>query len=197
MSQKRKLKNMPFLESHRQVQSVVKLILANVSEAIDKRTESKDIVLDMVEDAMLESDEMKRMKAEHEEYAASLRQDLRVIDYRRTGLISITNSISGHQYSVCLKHSDLAQLENVGYDFESITPGTTKHLYAALRAALPEIGRSTSIRVWYTNDSGEDVLVPANEMPARRLVGKKLFMMKLWGRPAADSQQGKQQRSGS
>ena len=188
MSQKRKLKNMPFLESHRQAQNVVKLILANVSEAIDRRTESKDIVLDMVEDAMLESDEMKRMKAEHEEYAASLRQDLRVIDYRRTGLISITNSISGHQYSVCLKHSDLAQLENVGYDIKAIKSGTTLHMYAALRATLPDIGRSTSIRIWYTDDSGEDVTVPANEMPALRLVGKKLFMTKLWGCPTADSQ---------
>jgi hypothetical protein len=188
MSQKRKLKNMKLLESHRQVQSIVELILINVSEAIDIRTASGKIVLDMVEDAMLRSDKLKRKKAEREGKTASLRHDLEVINYRRTGLISITNSISGHQYSVCLKHSDLAQLENVGYDFESITPGTTKHLYAALRAALPEIGRSTSIRVWYTNDSGEDVLVPANEMPARRLVGKKLFMMKLWGRPAADSQ---------
>jgi len=36
------------------------------------------------------------------------------------------------------------------------------------------------------------VTVPADEMPAQKLVGKKLFMLKLWGWPAADSQ-----RSGS
>jgi hypothetical protein len=171
MSQKRKLKNMKLLESHRQVQSIVELILMNVSEAIDIRTASEDIVLDMVEDAMDISDK----KVE----------------------LSITNSISGQKYSVSLERSDMAQLENAGYDIKHIKSGTTQHIYAALRAMLPDIGRSTSIRIWYTNDSGEDVTVPANEMPALRLVGKKLFTMKLWGCPAADSQQGNQQRSGS
>ena len=189
MSQKRKLKNMKLLESHRQAQSIVEMILSTVSEAIDIRMEAKNVVLDILEDAMLESDEMERKKAEHKEYTASLRHDLEVINYRQTGLISITNSISGQKYSVRLKHLDLAQLPNVGYSIDDINPGTTKHLYAALRAALPDLRRSTSIRVWYTNDSGEDVSVPANEMPAVNLMGKKLFMMKLWGGPAADSQQ--------
>ena len=197
MSQKRKLKNMKLLESHRQVQSIVELILMNVSEAIDIRTASEEIVLDMVEDAMDISDEKVERKSAREKETASLRHDLKVIDFRRNALISITNPISGEKYSVSLERSDMAQLENAGYDIKHIKSGTTRHMYAALRAMLPDIGRSTSIRIWYTNDSGEDVTVPANEMPALRLVGKKLFTMKLWGCPAADSQQGNQQRSGS
>ena len=74
----------------------------------------------------------------------------------------------------------MPQLEKVGYDVTAISPGTTKHIYAALRAVVPDIRRSTSIRIWYTNDYGENVIVPANEMPAIRLVGTKLFMTKLW-----------------
>jgi hypothetical protein len=189
MSQKRKLENKKLLKSHRHVQSIVELILANVSESIDLRMESKDIVLDIVEDAMLESENMKRKRQERKEYIASAQHDLEVIKYRQTGLLSITNSLSGQKYFVRLKHLDLAQLDPVGYCIKSINPGTTKHLYAALRQAMPDIRRSTSIRVWYTDDSGENVSVPANEMPALRLVGKKLFTMKLWDCPAADSQQ--------
>ena len=179
---------MKLLESHRQVQSIVELILINVSEAIDIRTASGKIVLDMVEDAMLRSDKLKRKKAERERKTASLRHDLEVLDYRRNSLIFITNPINGNKYPVSLERSHIALLENVGYDVKAIIYGTTKHIYAALRAALPDIGRSTSIRIWYIDDSGEDVTVPANEMPALRLVGKKLFMTKLWGCPTADSQ---------
>ena len=188
MSQKRKLKNMKLLESHRQVQSIVELILINVSEAIDIRTASGKIVLDMVEDAMLRSDKLKREKSERERKTASLRHDWEVSDYHRNSLIYITNPINGNKYPVSVKRSDIAQLVDVGYDIKAIKPGTTQHIYAAIRAALPDIGRSTSIRIWYIDDSGEDVTVPADEMPALRLVGKKLFMTKLWGCPTADSQ---------
>ena len=189
MSQKRKLKNMKLLESHRHAQSIVEMILSNVSEAIDIRMEAKNVFLDILEDAMLESEKRKKKKHERKEHTESLRRDLEIINYRQTGFISVTNAVSGQKYSVRLKHVDLAQLPNVGYGINDINAGTTKHLYAALRAALPDLRRSTSIRVWYTNDSGEDVSVPANEMPALNLMGKKLLMMKLWGGPAADSQQ--------
>ena len=179
MSQKRKLKNMKLLESHRQVQSIVELILMNVSEAIDIRTASENIVLDMVEDAMDKSDELKIKRKKRETQNALLRHDLKVVDYRRNSLIFITNPINGNTYPVSLKLSHMSQLENVGYSVKEINPGTSKHMYAALRAALPDIGRSTSIRIWYTDDSGEVVTVPANELPAVSLVGKKLFMTKL------------------
>jgi len=180
MSQKRKLKNMKLLESHRQVQSIVELILINVSEAIDIRTASGKIVLDMVEDAMLRSDELKRKKSERERKTASLRHDLEVIDYRRNRQLVITNPMNGDKYLVSLKAQLMwGQLKDVGYDVQKITAGSTKHLYAALRAAIPDLRRSTSLRIWYTDDSGENVTVSATDVPALWLVGKKLFMMRL------------------
>jgi hypothetical protein len=71
------------------------------------------------------------------------------------------------------------QLKDVGYDVQKITAGSTKHLYAALRAAIPDLRRSTSLRIWYTDDSGENVTVSATDVPALWLVGKKLSMMRL------------------
>ena len=111
------------------MQSIVELILMNVSEAIDIRTASGKIVLDMVEDAMLISDELKMLKSVRERETASLRHDLEEIDYRRNSLIFITNPINGNKYPVSLKRSHIAQLENVGYDVVAINRGTTKHLY--------------------------------------------------------------------
>ena len=163
--------------------SIMDSVLKKVSEAIDIRAASGKVVLDIVEDAMYISDEttleLKRQK-QRERKTASLRRDWQVIDYRRNPIFSITNPINGNVYTISLQRSEMPQLEKVGYDVTAISPGTTKHIYAALRAVVPDIRRSTSIRIWYTNDYGEYVIVPANETPAIRLVGTKLFMTKLW-----------------
>ena len=197
MAQRGRLKNAKWRKLDQEARNIVDSIMKHVSTAIHIRTTARQVVLNIVEDAMKVSDAATALRQKKSQAIASLRHDLKVIDFRRNALISITNPISGEKYSVSLSRSDMPQLENAGYDIKHIKSGTTQHIYAALRAMLPDIGRSTSIRIWYTTDSGEDVTVPANEMPALRLVGKKLFMMKLWGCPAADSQQGNQQRSGS
>ena len=161
-------------------------ILKKVSEAIDIRYAAGSMVLEIVEDAMFIREETLELKSqkqvEREAIFTSLRRDWQVIKYRRNPSLSITNPISGDVYEISLKQLDMPQLEKVGYDVTVINPGTTKHVYAALRSVMPDIRRSTSIRIWYTNEYGETVIVPANEMPAIRLVGTKLYVTKLWGR---------------
>ena len=162
-------------------------ILKKVSEAIDIRYAAGSVVLEIVEDAMFISEETLELKSqkqfEREVIFTSLRRDWQVIKYRRNPSLSITNPISGNVYEISLQQLDMPQLEKVGYDVTAISPGTTKHVYAALRSVLPNIQRSTSIRIWYTNGYGETVIVSANEMSAIRLVNTKLFMTKMWGRP--------------
>ena len=163
------------LQAHREVKSIVDLILMNVSEAIDAiyvHDMVEDMVIDMVEDAVLRSRQRKIQNA-------SLRHDLEVIDYRRNRQLVITNPMNGDKYLVSLKDQPMCQLKDVGYDVQELTAGSTKHLYAALRAAIPDLRRSTSLRIWYTDDSGENVTVSATDVPALWLVGKKLFMMRL------------------
>jgi hypothetical protein len=164
------------LQAHREVKSIVDEILMNVSDAIDVihvHDMVEDIVLDMVEEAMHRS-------RQREIQNASLRHDLEVIDYRRNRQLVITNPMNGDKYLVSLKAQLMwGQLKDVGYDVQKITAGSTKHLYAALRAAIPDLRRSTSLRIWYTDDSGENVTVSATDVPALWLVGKKLFMMRL------------------
>ena len=183
MSQKLKLKNAK-LRAHQHVKSILDSILEKVSDAIDIRTTAGKIVLDIVEDAMKISNEtildFKLLKSSRERIAASLRHDWLVINYRRNPTFSITNPINGNVYIVALRCPETSQLDKVGYDATAIYRGTTKHIYAALRAVMPDIRRSTSIRIWYTDEYGEYVIVPANEMPAIRLIGTKLFMTKLW-----------------
>lgn len=180
MSQKCKLKNMKW-DSYQEVKSIVEQILINVSKAIDAREASEEIVLDMVEDAMDLSDEKVKRKSERETKTACLRHDLKVLDYRRNLLVFITNPINGNEYSVSLKRSDMPQLERAGYVIKDMNPGTTRHLYAALRATVPDIGRSTSIRIWFTTNTGLNVTVPANELPVVNILDQKLFMTKLRG----------------
>ena len=162
-------------------------ILKKVSEAIDIRDAAGSVVLEIVEDAMFISEETLELKSkrrfEREAIFTSLRRDWQVIKYRRNPSLSITNPISGDVYEISLQQLDMPQLEKVGYDVTAISPGTTKHVYAALRSVMPDIRRSTSIRIWYTNEYGETVIVPANEMSAIRLVNTKLFMTKMWGCP--------------
>ena len=163
------------LQAHREVKSIVDEILMNVSDAIDViyvHDMVEDIVLDMVEEAMHRS-------RQREIQNASLRHDLEVIDYRRNRQLVITNPMNGDKYLVSLKAQPMCQLKDVGYDVQELTAGSTKHLYAALRAAIPDLRRSTSLRIWYTDDSGENVTVSATDVPALWLVGKKLFMMRL------------------
>ena len=163
------------LQAHREVKSIVDEILMNVSDAIDViyvHDMVEDIVLDMVEEAMHRS-------RQREIQNASLRHDLEVIDYRRNRQLVITNPMNGDKYLVSLKDQPMCQLKDVGYDVQELTAGSTKHLYAALRAAIPDLRRSTSLRIWYTDDSGENVTVSATDVPALWLVGKKLFMMRL------------------
>jgi len=164
------------LQAHREVKSIVDEILMNVSDAIDViyvHDMVEDIVLDMVEEAMHRS-------RQREIQNPSLRHDLEVIDYRRNRQLVITNPMNGDKYLVSLKAQLMwGQLKDVGYDVQKITAGSTKHLYAALRAAIPDLRRSTSLRIWYTDDSGENVTVSATDVPALWLVGKKLFMMRL------------------
>ena len=64
--------------------------------------------------------------------------------------------------------------------FKGIIPGTTKHMYAALRAVIPDLRRSVAIRTRYFNNDGEHIVIPSNGIPAVRYVGMKLFMTKLW-----------------
>ena len=152
------------LQAHREVKSIVDLILMNVSEAIDAiyvHDMVEDMVVDMVEEAVLRSE---------------------VINLRRWNRqLDIRNPMNGDYYLVSLSEAKLiwGQLKDVGYDVERITAGSTKHLYAALRAAIPDLRRSTSIRIWYTNDSCENVTVPCTDGLALWLVGKKLFMTRL------------------
>ena len=184
MAQKQRIKNAKWRESDQQVRSIVDEIMKNVSTAIDIRTTAAWIVLDIVEEAMSISDEatlqFKLQQSSRSRATASLRRDWLIIDYRRTLSLPITNPINGHTYTISLQPSNMSQLKNVGYDATAISPGTSKHVYAALRSIIPDLRRSTSIRIWYTNDDGEYIIVPANEMPAVRLVGMKLFMTKLW-----------------
>ena len=40
---------------------------------------------------------------------------------------------------------------------------------------------SVALLRWYTNDNGEYIVIPCNEMPVVRLIGIKLSVTKLWG----------------
>ena len=147
-------------------------IMKNVLTAIDIRTTAAWVALEIVEEAMSVSDEatlqFELQQSLHSRTIASLRRDWLIIDYRRTLNLPITNPINGHTYTISLQPSNMSQLENVGYDVTAINPGTTKHVYAAQRAVIPDLQRSASIRILYTNDDGEHTVVPANEMPAVR-----------------------------
>ena len=184
MAQKQRIKNAKWRESDQQVKRIMDEIMKNVWTAIDIRTTAAWVTLEIVEEAMSVSDEatlqFELQQSLRSRTIASLRRDWLIIDYRRTLNLPITNPINGHTYTISLQPSNMSQLENVGYDVTAISPGTTKHVYAALRAVIPDLRRSASIRIWYTNDDGERTVVPANEMPAVRLVGMKLFMTKLW-----------------
>ena len=180
MAQKRRLKNAKWRESDQQVKSIVDSIMKNVSTAIHIRTTAGQVVLDIVEDAMEVSDAATALRQEKSKAIASLRHDLLIINYRRSFTLPITNLINGHTYTISLRPSNMTQLVNVGYDVEDIIPGTTKHMYAALRAVIPDLRRSVSIRIWYFNNDGEHIVIPSNGIPAVRYVGMKLFMTKLW-----------------
>jgi len=183
MAQKRRLKNAKRRESDQQVKSIVDSIMKNVSTAIHIRTKAGQVVLDIVEDAMEVSDAATlqlKLQQERSKAIASLRHDLLIINYRRSFTLPITNLINGHTYTISLRPSNMTQLKNVGYDVEDIIPGTTKHMYAALRAVIPDLRRSVSIRIWYFNNDGEHIVMESNKILAVRYVGMKLFMTKLW-----------------
>jgi hypothetical protein len=152
MSQKVKLKNMK-LSSYQPVKSIIDSILLGVSKAISIRTTAESTLLEIVEDAMLTSEdsiEDKRRDAiEKEMITNELRRDWRIIKYRMNPSLSVTNPISGIVYEVLLRQIDRRKVERVGYDVTLINPGTTKHAYATLRSLMPDIQRSTSIRIWY------------------------------------------------
>lgn len=189
MAQRWKLKNARWRESDQQVRVIVDLILDNVMAAIDFRATAAEIVSDIVDDAMSASDDacshLQWQRSARSIAIASLRRDWLVMEYRLTHCLPITNPLTGRTYALSLRPSSLAQLKNVGYDIKSLRPGTTKHVYAALRAAISDLPRSASIRIWYTNADGAYTVVLADEMPAIRLVGMNLFVLKLWCSPKA------------
>ena len=184
MSQKVKLKNMK-LSSYQPVKSIIDSILLGVSKAISIRTTAESTLLEIVEDAMLTSEdsiEDKRRDAlEKEMITNELRRDCRIIKYRMNPSLSVTNPISGIVYEVLLRQIDRRKVERVGYDVTLINPGTTKHAYATLRSLMPDIQRSTSIRIWYKNQHDECVVVSADNRSAKQLIHTKLFMTKIWG----------------
>ena len=142
---------------------------------------AEKVVDDIVEDSMYTSNEtalqLKLQQNARSKKNASLRHGWLVIDYRRNPKLRITNPVNGQVYTVSLQLTDMPQLERVGYDVTAINPGTTKHVYAALRAVIPDLQRSTSLRIWYTNDNGESIVIPCNAvsythltLPTKRIV---------------------------
>ena len=185
MAPKQKLKNAIWKKSDEQAKNIMESILKKVYGAIDVRIMAEKVVDDIVEDAMYISNEttlqLKLQQNARSKMNASLRRDLLVIDYRRNPELRITNPVNGQVYTVSLRLPDMPQLESVGYDVSFINPGTTKHVYAALRAVIPDLQRSTSLRIWYTNDNGECIVIPCNDMSVLGLIGIKLYVAKLWG----------------
>ena len=135
--------------------------MTNVSTAIDIRTTAGQVVLDIVEDAMEVSDEAKLQRSSRSTAIASLRRDALIRNYCISSTLPIANPCNGHTYNISLRPSDMTQPENVGYDVEDIIPGTTKHMYAALRAVIHDLRRSASIRIWYFADDGEHICAGA------------------------------------
>ena len=174
------------LSSYKPVKSIIDSILLGVSKAITIRITAERTIQQIVEDAILSSEESKelkeRCKIEKEMITRQLRRDLQTIKYRMNPSLSITNPISGIVYKVLLRQVDRQKVERIGYDVASINSGTTKHAYAALRSLMPDINRSTSIRIWYKNHHDECVVVSAdNRRSAVQLIHNKLFMTKIWG----------------
>ena len=129
-----------------------------------------------------ESIELKKQRQiEKEMITNQLRRDWRIIKYRMNPSLSVTNPLSGIVYEVLLRQIDRQKVEKVGYDAIFINPGTTKHAYATLRSLMPDIQRSTSIRIWYKNQHDECVVVSADNRSAKQLIHTKLFMTKIWG----------------
>ena len=180
MAQRGRLKNAKWRKSDQQAINIVDSIMKHVSTAIHIRTTARQVVLNIVEDAMKVSDAATALRQKKSKAIASLRHDLLIINYRRSFTLPITNLINGHTYTISLRPSHMTQLANVGYDVKGIISGTTKHMYAALRAVIPDLRRSVAIRIRYFNNDGEHIVIPANLIPAVRYVGTKLFMTKLW-----------------
>ena len=104
-------------------------ILKEVSKAISIRTTAESMLLEIIEDAMLISEENLELKSQRQfergVITNSLRRDWQVIKYRRNPSLSITNPISGVVYEILLQQIDRQKLEKVGYDVIAINPGTT------------------------------------------------------------------------
>ena len=158
MPQRAKLKNIK-TSSYDPVKSIIDSVLLEVSKAITIRIEAKRAVQKAIEEAIQIGEEKERLKErrklEVEMTTRQLRRNSQTYKYRLDPSLLITNPISGIAYEVPLRHVDRQTIEKVGYDVASINPGTTKHVYAALRSLMTDIKRNTSIRIWYKNHHGE------------------------------------------
>ena len=74
------------------------LILKEVSKAISIRTTAESMLLEIIEDAMLISEENLELKCQRQfergVITNSLRRDWQVIKYRRSASLSITNQLA-------------------------------------------------------------------------------------------------------
>ena len=182
MPQRAKLKDIK-TSSYDPVKSIIDSVLLEVSKAITIRIEAKRAVQKAIEEAIQIGEEKERLKErrklEVEMTARQLRRNSQTYKYRLDPSLLITNPISGIAYEVPLRHVDRQTIEKVGYDVASINPGTTKHVYAALRSLMTDIKRTTSIRIWYKNHHDECVTVFLGSSPAEYLIHQKVFVTKL------------------
>ena len=182
MPQRAKLKNTK-TSSYDPVKSIIDSILLEVSKAITIRIESKRVIQKAIEDAIQIGKENKRLKerrkVEIEMATRQLRRNSQAYKYRIDPSLLSTTPISGTVYEVSLRHVDRQPIERVGYDVASINPGTTKHVYAALRSLMTDIKRNTSIRIWYKNHRDKCVTVFPGSSPAEYLIHQKVFVTKL------------------
>ena len=211
MVQGKKIRNVAWTRSDKQVKDILKELMANVYKKIDTRNMIEDIVRDIVDKAMGTSDAItpaiRRIRQERIDQvlqlaetskatalkaAAAARFDLLVMKYRREPKVLITNLMNGQEYTVSMKPEDIYKLSEVGYKTNSIIHGTTKHLYGALRATMADLKRSTSLRIWYFGDDKDCVTVESDDWtPVTRMIDRKLYVTKLWdtiGRVASENE---------
>jgi hypothetical protein len=113
-------------------------------------------VMVKIEDSVRLS-EMRKAKALAIE---SLKRDAAIFRFRQTGMITVTNAVSGNVYEVVLDKPGI----HVLYE------RTTRQLYEKVRLAVPALPRSSSLCIWYETGSGKSL----QQFPIRASVYNKV-----------------------
>lgn len=173
-----KLGNKIWSKHEQQMRTIIDTVIQTVMNAIDIRVEAEDTVYGIIEEAVAISEEtkvLKRLAREARDAStAEFKRAKLFLDYWLDYMIPITNAITGQTQRVSM-HPNKATLKATGYDTYYVQVGTQKHLYASLRSELPDLPRSASIRIWYSDYTGSQITVESDSKTVDSLIDKKLF----------------------